>query len=337
MTRLQLKLMALILFLLGSTLAAQAQTTYWLASRDGDQLRFEVQVPPDAVKLILHKDKAPKGGDDTTPRYRTFTHTIDGKDIRFHSNELGWETPKLQDGSFTWVTGSGMGADWKGCNTKDALWPDFADALASLATSAEGWSSAKVIIAESSGKEAPNVRLNLDGSAGTPSEEKVALWRLADLTSKEHLSSEELEEARGFMLTVANAGRANPGYRREMGSKTALNLPKNLKPLELDEKLNEAAQHQAEYCAKVKEPTHDQDDPKYATLGDRLKLFTGSEIAGAEAAGAGGLQDYPTGWMKSETHYRPFWNLEGPITHVGFGIAKGSDGNWYVVAVFVNQ
>lgn len=332
MKRLRFKLI-MTLLMLSLAAAASAQTTYWLGTRDGDELRFETQVPADAAAIIMNKGTAPGKGDDTAPRYRTFTYTIDGKEVRFHANEIGWETPKLGEGNFTWVVSSGMGADWKDANTKDPLWNDFVEGLKSLATDSEGWSSAKVVMAESSGKSAPTARLNRDGSNGKPSAGTLAEWRLADMNSKASLTPEELDEVRDYLLTVANAGRANPNYRRAAGSKAALNLPSGLKPLELSDTLNKAAQNQAEYCARVKEATHDQSDPKYATLDARLKLF-GFDKVGAEAAGAGSLQDYPTGWMKSETHYRPWWNLEGQVvTEIGFGVAKGNDGNWYLVAV----
>jgi uncharacterized protein YkwD len=173
------------------------------------------------------------------------------------------------------------------------------------------------------------------GLAQAKSDGKQAISKLTELNPKSGLSADELTDAREAMLEVANAARANPNYRREMGSKTALALPSGLTPLQLHDKLNDAAQNQAEYCAKVKQSTHDQADPKYATLGKRMDLFAGPTEDSAEAAGGGSLQDWPTGWMKSETHYRPWWNLDNQVmTHVGFGIAKSSDGNWYVVAVF---
>ena len=323
----------LVLGFTGEAEAQKAKTTYWLGTRDGDELRFETQIPADAAAVIMNSNQAPGKGDDTTPRYRTFTYKINGKAVRFHSNEIGWETPKLGEGNLTWVVEAGLGADWKECNTKDPLWNNFAEALKSLATNSEGWSSAKVVIAESTGTNPPSARLNRDGSTGKPTADKEALWRLEDITPKSSLTPDELDEVRNYLLAIANGGRANPNYRREAGSKTALDLPTGLKPLTLSDILNKAAQNQAEYCARVKEATHDQDNPKYADLGARLKVF-GFDRAGAEAAGAGPLQDYPTGWMKSETHYRPWWNLDGQVvTEVGFGVAKGNDGNWYLVAV----
>lgn len=327
---------ALVLLSAFWSVNAQA-TTYWLGTRDGYELRFNVKVPADAAAIILHKDKAPGRGDDTTPRYRTFTHTIDGKTLRFHANELGWEN--LQNGSLTWAVEAGSGAEWRNVNTKDPLWNDFAKALTSLATvDSDGWSSAKVVMAESMENDAPTARLNLDGSVGKPSEGQMAIQKLTEMNSKTSLFPDELNEVRGYMLAIANAGRANPNYRREAGSKVDLDLRSGLTPLVLKDILNDAAQNQAEYCAQAQKVTHEQDnaqfrkDPRYATFGTRAQAFGIKNPA--EAAGAGSLQDYPTGWMKSDTHYRPWWDLQGVTTGVGFGVAKGSDGMWYSVAVF---
>ncbi len=285
--------------------------------------------------IILHQEKAPNRDDSTKPRYRTFSQTIDGKNFVFHSNELGWETPKLGNGNLSWVVNAGVGAAWRRCNTKDPLWNDFAAGLTSLATPySKGWSQAKVIMVEGVGADAPQIRTNWDGSVGQVSPAVNAVAQLTELNQKDSLSTEELEQAREYMLEIANAGRANPEYRRQMGSKVALDLPTGLKPLVLGENLNHAAQNQAEYCAKIKKATHDQDDPKYATLGLRLQQFN-VEGGFAEAAGGGNLQNYPTAWMRSDTHYRPWWDLDQQVTTtVGFGIAKGDDGKWYAVAVF---
>ena len=331
MTRLATRFALFGALLMGFTVMAQAQTTYWLGERDGDSLRFETAVPADAAAIIMNM--APKGGS----RYRTFTHTLGGKAVRFHSNEIAWETPKLAEGSFTWATDSGMGDDWKSVNTKSPQWPDYMEALKKLGVDVNGWSSAKVVIAEGTGAVAPAFSLNRDGTTGKPSAAQIADWRLTDMTAKDSLTADELTEARDYFLAIANAGRANTNYRKEAKCKTALNLPANLKPLVLNDKLNKAAQIQAEECAKVKEATHDHGDADLADMGKRLKSVGFNEVA-YEAAGGGPLQDCPTTWMKSETHYRPWWNLdEQVVTQVGFGAARADNGTWYYVAVLAPE
>ena len=323
-----------LLLLLGGAAAASAQTTYWLGTRDGGQLKFTTQVPADAAAVIMHSQPSPGRGADTMPRSRNFNYSIDGRTVQFHANHLAWETPKLDDGGLTWHVAAGMGADWKNCDPKNPLWPAFAAALRSLATDAEGWSQAKVIMAESTGKNAVSAKLNMDGSYGAQTPEKIAEFKLADLSTKDGLSEDELSQVRGYLLTIANAGRANTNYRREAGAKTALVLQAGLTPLMLDDKLNQAAQIQAEYCARIKEATHDNADPDQADMGIRLK-HVGYEGQAAEAAGQGALLNAcPECWMKSETHYRPWWNLDNQIvTKIGYGVAKADNGTWYFVAV----
>jgi len=328
-----IKSMLAMMFLASFAVMANAQT-YWLGTRDGDNIRFETQIPADAVKIIMHNLPAPGRGADTKPRFRSFTHNIDGKPMKFYANELSWETPKLSNGGFTWMVDAGMGADWKYCNTKDPLWQNFADALSSISTSSGGWSVAKVVMAESTGDDNPKVALNQDGSYGKMSPEKEAEFKLADMSSKASLTEDELGEVRDYLLAIANAGRANPNYRKEAGAKKHLVLQSGLKPLVLNDFYNKAAQIQAEYCARVKEATHNNTDAGMETVESRLKSV-GFPNGAYEAAGQGPLlNECPTCWMKSETHHKPWWNLEGEVvTEVGFGVAKADNGTWYFVAV----
>jgi len=103
-------------------------------------------------------------------------------------------------------------------------------------------------------------------------------------------------------------------------------LPTSLKPMRPNEKLNQAAQIQADYCAQMNQLTQDQ--PRNRSrfkVPDRLKEV-GYHGQAWEAGGAGApLAEYPTDWMKSETHYRPWWSLDAPNEDdVGFGVAKST-------------
>jgi uncharacterized protein YkwD len=327
-------IITLALLLLCSAAATSAQTTYWLGTRDGGQLKFTTQIPADAAAIIMYSAPAKGRGADTSPRYRNFTYNIDGRSIRFHANELGWETPDLDQGSLTWAVAAGVGAEWKSADPKNPLWGGFAAGLRSLAKDTEGWSYAKVIMAEGNGNSGPSARLNLDGTYGAMSPDKIAEQKLIDLSSNDSLSDDELDQVRGFLLAIANAARANTNYRRDAGAKSALNIPAGLTPLQLDDKLNQAAQVQAEYCARIKETTHDNADPDQADMGKRLKNV-GYEEMGYEAAGQGSLLNAcPECWMKSETHYRPWWNFDNQVvTKIGYGVAKADNGIWYFVAV----
>ena len=98
MKKLQYKFLSITVLMFGLAAIASAQTTYWLGSRDGYELKFDVQVPADAAAVIMYSKPALNRGADTTPRYRTFTQNVGGKAVTFHANEISWETPKLKSG-----------------------------------------------------------------------------------------------------------------------------------------------------------------------------------------------------------------------------------------------
>jgi len=143
---------------------------------------------------------------------------------------------------------------------------------------------------------------------------------LQSLNDKKSLTNEELKQARDAMLKINNEARLNSDYRKLKTLKNDLNLPSNLDPLVLSDKLNEAAQEQAEGAAGLK------------------RLPRGTAIPGAMASGtAASLADFPIGWQVSESTYRPTWNLGGKaVDSVGFGMAKSAAGQWSVVAIWAD-
>ena len=319
-----------VIFITGES--AFAQKSYWMGRKDGSQLKYDIKVPNEVVtKVVMKKDKPANRGADCLPKFKMFTNNINGVDYTFYSNAIGWE--KFGTGDFTWAVDAGLGADWVEVSTKDEAFKDFVNnGLGPIkSTTPDGWGSAVVTVVEIDGTDAPDIATNLDGTTGAPSKEKAAMWRLKELTSKSTLSMDEMDEARNCMLIIANGGRSNPNYRKENGCKQDLNLPSGLAPLMLADDLNQAAQEQANYQASINKVTHDH--ANYKDYGDRITK-NGIDKTTAEACAGGELQDTPTNWMTSETHYRPFWNLEGPLTHVGFGLAKGSDGTWYTTAIW---
>jgi hypothetical protein len=165
------------------------------------------------------------------------------------------------------------------------------------------------------------------------------------LKSIEKLNSspneQQMKQVRQAMLQLNNEARLNPEYRKLAGCKTALTISSGLTPLVLDKRLNAMAQEQAEYQASIQKVTHDNSN--YGNdMGkrSRVHLDQNDQLPGvgtAEACGGGTLSSYPMSWMKSETHYRPTWNLDKQtVNAVGFGAAKGNDGQWYVTAVWCN-
>ncbi|WP_373331290.1 galactose-binding domain-containing protein [Salmonirosea aquatica] len=160
---------------------------------------------------------------------------------------------------------------------------------------------------------------------------------LKNLSSKSSLTKAELDKVRATMLAINNEARLNPNYRKQQGCKTALNLPANLKPLSIHEDLNKLAQEQADYQASIKDVTHD--NRNYRDFGARVDKYLKNHPKPEACAGGMYLSEYPIGWMTSETHYRPTWNLDSyngksiPVNVVGYGVAKNGD-MWYFTAIW---
>lgn len=65
---------------------------------------------------------------------------------------------------------------------------------------------------------------------------------------------------------------------------------------------------------------------------DRSVFFGGPRNV-VEAAAAGGLGDAPHSWMAGDTHFRPWFNVDGAYPQIGYGAAMSANGTWYFVAV----
>lgn len=155
----KLNLLLTIIFILSLTAIGQAQKTYWFSAPNG----INIVVPNDVAAVILHNTKAPGGGENTIPRYRTFTKN----GVVYHENEIAWETPKLDDGGLTWVTEAGVGEEWKECNTSSPQWKSFIRALKEIAKPYDEkgeWSYAKVVIFEG-GNAGQTAQANVETNA----------------------------------------------------------------------------------------------------------------------------------------------------------------------------
>lgn len=160
---------------------------------------------------------------------------------------------------------------------------------------------------------------------------------LSKMSEKVTLTAAEIKKVRETMLAINNEARLNPNYRKAQGCKTALQLPADLKPLVLNEDLNKLAQEQADYQASIRKVTHD--NRNYRDFGARVDKYLKNHPKPEACAGAVSLADYPIGWMKSETHYRPTWNLDTyngksiPVNTVGYGVARNGE-FWYFTAIW---
>lgn len=156
------------------------------------------------------------------------------------------------------------------------------------------------------------------------------------------------------MLAYGNSARLNPEFRKKTGSKYAVDLsgddvdvygrkervfkdmpyPPYFNELTLNAQLTEAAQLQAEWMAKNKfvghsGPTNLNGRNLFAGLGDRIRYFGFNGALEGEGTTAGGIGQAPWGWMQSDTHFRPWFNIGARVPSMGLGAAQDSDGKWY--------
>ncbi|HEX8200977.1 MAG TPA: CAP domain-containing protein, partial [Isosphaeraceae bacterium] len=175
----------------------------------------------------------------------------------------------------------------------------------------------------------------------------------------------DLNTFRLSMLAIGNMGRRDPDYRKKHGETVATDLsgqtvllpadppnhpngeeprifqhhqtPPYFDDLVLNDALNQAAQFQAEYQASTGKPGHDGPENyngvNLTFFGDRARFFGYTFNLEGEGAGQGTPTDFPEGWMKSNTHYRPWFNVGADVREVGLGIARGEDESWYTCVV----
>jgi len=175
----------------------------------------------------------------------------------------------------------------------------------------------------------------------------------------------DLDGFRLQMLAIGNMGRRDPDYRKKHGEKVATDLsgqtvtlppdppnhpqaevlkiykkrptPPYFDDLVLNDALNKAAQFQAEYQASTGKVGHDgptdHNGVNLKDFWDRARHFGYSLNTEGEGCGQGTPTDFPEGWMKSNTHYRPWFNIGADVREVGLGIARGADGSWYTCVV----
>jgi hypothetical protein len=156
----------------------------------------------------------------------------------------------------------------------------------------------------------------------------------------------DLDRFRSLALAVGNLGRRDPDFRKNNGSTVATDLsgasvsidgkdetivknqatPPYFKDLVLNDILNQAAQFQAEYQAAVKPGHYGPDDYKgvsMKTVGERLNYFKYPAARTEGEACGGGFSPTadPEDLMKTDTHFRPWFNIGHDVREMGVGIA----------------
>ena len=352
------------------TPAQPPQTTYWLAATRSDgkstTYDFKTQVPSFAVPWLLHKTD--RGGG------KTVTKAIDGKQYTFVRQEFAWFVDKAGKSSMAIqnqlvVEGAKEDVAWK-TEPKLASAPEFVAALEAGATVSPGgpdWRVAKVLALQHTGNGPPGLRFTEE----IPLPDRAAA-RMRELAKKTKAGAfypgtkipAQVAEFRREGLSAVNHARRDPNARKDAGCKQAVDFSKdttltevtNGRPngreklfkhnptppyfndLVLSQKLNQAAQFQAEYQASVRRCSHDGPGDymgkKMSGFGDRLAYFgykAGAEGEGCSTSGDGGGE--PWGLMFSDTHYRPYFNVGFDTREIGVGVALGGDGVWYYAVI----
>ena len=188
----------------------------------------------------------------------------------------------------------------------------------------------------------------------------AALQRMKDLGSKTKEGAyynsvqvpDDLATFYQAMLDYGNAGRRDPDFRKNNGAKVATDLsglttqtdlrgptenvfkqnpaPPYFAPHVLNDQLNKMAQFQAEYNASIRRVSHDgpqsyfdKESNKNVNMSDMEQRAVFFKVENTvEAAGGGRLGDSPHNWMKSDTHFRPWFNIDGCYPEIGYGAAR---------------
>lgn len=350
-----------ILLVLFSFSAAQGQTSLWLPTieRTSTQVtyKFTTKVPDFFADWMQNYPRP--GSAETVQK------TINGQNYTLlKRGNISWDTggsSPAKTGQISFDKGPGMQGDgWRDHpDLKNSA--ELIRALDAAAVPAVGaWRRAELLALKWDGSGTPNVTLVEEIP---PLEQaRARLRELAKNTVAGKYYPQvkvpaDLNAYRETMLEIANLGRRDPDYRKKLTDKKyAKDLgaeyaqtdqgrekiyhhsktPPYFKDLALDYRLNDAAQLQAEWAAQRNYMGHDG-PPNYngtnmKDLGDRQKFFAPSYGSIVEA---GGWEDAPEGWMKSDTHYRPWFNVYHDVKYVGFGAAVGGDGKLRAFGVAV--
>lgn len=257
----------------------------------------------------------------------------------------------LERGSLYFNNGGNSGAEIKVPVEKDrTAWNTFVAELKKLGRQEylphHTWHSAKisftgaigttVTAADVTQSSLPTYRG--ESSGGLALRVKMATLQ-GDTTSGTHFPATQvpknLATLRTYMLQYANSERKIANFRKNAGATKDLHIHNKQRDLVLNDHLSKAAQWFAEYLASEKKVTH-AGPTGMVTPAERVKAlnpgvnvaYTGGELAGrSEAAGC------PYCWIAGDTHYSWWFNEKDDFSQVGFGAAKGTDGNWYYVAV----
>jgi hypothetical protein len=336
---------------------------YWLGRMDGTDYLFDVPLRADVAEAMLAADPN-RYSVDKAPREFPI-QTVNGTQYSFAKTLVVYDKPQFDKSQIAIERKPGTNDMlWIDAQLSSSAGKPFAN---QLPVPAQGkWKSVDlvILIAPNTSPSAPQLRMPIPATTLA----KTRMVKLGEQTKagqyypavKVPLDLRAFQEQ---MLAYGNTGRRDPDFRKFSGAKTATDLSgSSVNTLAGNEKvykqrptapyfadhvlsdaLNQAAQFQAEYQAATQTMGHDGPrsyrDPKTNTnvnmfeLGDRVKFFGVGDFATAEAAAYGGVDIAPGNWMSGDTHFRPWFNVNGCIPEIGYGAALGANGEWYFAAV----
>ena len=337
-----------------SSTSLYGQTSIWLPKVDRTPTHitytYNIQAPDYLAQWI---QTLPQPGN-------VVQKTINGKLFSFVERYLVWDN----GGSSPSISGQ-IRLDAIPNNDPNGKWrsdeklkvaTDVIQALNSAASPSDGlWKSAHIFALKWEGGTPP--QLTFTEEIPKLEQAKTRMAEFAKNTSPGKFYPEvnvptDLVGYRAAMLEIVNLGRRDPDYRTKNRNAPDLRAeyaqvdggfekiyrnntqPPLFKDLALDDRLNDAAQLQAEWAAKQKYMGHDGPG-NYKGINmtslDQRAVHFAPNYGGIVEAGGG--NDAPESWMKSETHFRPWFNILHDVGYLGFGVAIGGDGQMRAFAV----
>jgi hypothetical protein len=338
---------------------------YRMARVDGTEYVFDVPMTADfAAMVTCAPEKYARFRDlcaESSEEIGGAAHTV----IR---SQVTWDKDLIDNGQVAFAR-DGMLRDmswWMKLDQKDAGWPELAKALRKDATKSGTWSHMDILVVTSPPAGEP---LRLPVPAGELAVRRMVELSGETKAGTYYPNVKVPKDLDGFraqMLAFSNAGRRDPDFRKNHRTATVTDLSLNevitkggakekvfrendTPPYFSDQKsdpaLDKMAQFQAEYNASREAPatpdlhngparfTFEGRTASMLGLGERSAFFGAPSNVVEGAAGPTGVGSLPLGWMTTDTHFRPFFNVDGSYPIVGYGAAQSAKGNWYYIFV----
>lgn len=337
------------------------QTTYWIPTMESTATE-EVYVYGTKLPEKFGEALAPKG-QIVTHEIEGLTHRFIDVSVDWDTGSTS--NPAGQGIVSIHRKGKGVGQDWLPGIPQLSDDSAAVKALnAAVSKDFKSWRIADLLILIADGEGNPNLKLRLPISE--ENQIKARMRTIAESTRqgqyfpKQVQIPTDLDAMRREILALGNLGRRDPNYRKN--NKVANDLsgdmttsrdhglekifknnptPPYFNDLVLHPKLNLAAQYMAEYYAKTDgnagmpyDQKHDAPGEVWAgakmdKVGDRGRYFAPGVTSLQEGLGGPMKPDgAPELWMKSETHYRPWFNIKSEAKSMGLGVARTKKG-WF--------